>query len=346
MTRDALVIGAGPAGLATAALLRRGGMAVRLVDREARVGGAYARLDGTLLMTSPARLTLLPDGPPTGTLPAYFTASEYLAYLTAYAARHAVVPERATIEEVRASGPGYLARVRGAEPITTEIVVVASGVHDWPHRPVFAGTPAVPVVHAAQWVTETHARAGSRVLIVGGATSAVEIAEHCARRGCITTLATRKLALGPQTILGFDPANLVLPLLARLRPRGFCAGDTVPAGDRGFAALRDRGAIAVHREPISIAGRTATLADGHRCEIDLVVLATGYRHAAPFLGAEVARTPRGIVRCRRNESVSHRNLFVVGAPCSRSAASQYLYGIARDAEAVAKTIVERTRQRS
>jgi hypothetical protein len=71
------------------------------------------------------------------------------------------------------------------------------------------------------------------------------------------------------------------------------------------------------------------------------VLATGYHHATPFLPAYLARTPRNLVRCRANESVSARGIFVVGAPCSRSAASQYLYGISRDAERVARVIAER-----
>lgn len=327
-----LVIGAGPAGLATAASLQRLGKAVRLIDRDGRIGGAYARIDPTMLMTSPASLTALP-GLPIDRPPPYFTVGEYLAYLTAYAAAAGLAPERKAVQRVRASGPAYVVD----DTDSYETIVVASGVFDSPVRPAIAGTPSVPVIHSSQWVTATHARPGSRVLVVGGATSAVEIAEHCARRGCVTTVAARTLSIGPQTILGFDPAVAVLPLLSWVRPRAFCAGATVPAGDRGFRELR----IPVHREPRSIDGAIATLADGHRCEVDLVVLATGYRHEAAFLPAELARTPRGLARCRRNESVSHRGVFVVGAPCSRSAASQYLYGIARDAEAVARVIAER-----
>ncbi len=325
-----LVIGAGPAGLATAAALQRVGVAVRLVDRDGRIGGAYARIDPTMLMTSPASLTSLPGLPVER--PGYFTVGEYLAYLTSYATAFDLAPERKVVHQIRAVGPAY-----AVDDDSYETLVVASGVFDSPNRPAFAGTPSVPVIHSAQWVTATHARPGSRVLIVGGATSAVEIAEHCARRGCLTTLATRKLAIGPQTILGFDPAHIVLPLLSWFRPTSFCAGATVPAGDRGFRELR----IAVHREPTRIDGAIATLADGHRCEVDLVVLATGYRHEAAFLPADLARTPRGLARCRRNESVSHRGVFVVGVPCARSAASQYLYGIARDAVAVARVIAER-----
>ncbi len=336
--KEALVIGAGPAGLATAAMLAKHGVVATLVDRDGRIGGAYARLDPELLMTSPASLTALPGMPVTHS--GYFTSAEYLAYLTAYAAAHALVPERGTVEQIQTSGPGYTVRMTGDER-NYETIVVASGVFESPHRPRIEGSPSVPVIHSAQWMTRRHAIAGSHVLIVGGATSAVEIAEHCARRGCTTTVAARKLALGPQTILGFDPAIIGLPVLSHVRPRKFCAGETVPAGDRGFAKLRARGAIAVHREPVRIDGRTVTLADGHRCDVDLVVLATGYRHEAAFLPPEVARTARGMVRCRRNESTSHRNVFVVGAPCANSAASQYLYGIARDAERVAHAIAER-----
>ena len=336
--REALVIGAGPAGLAIAAMLGRNGVDARLIDREGTIGGAYARLDPEMLMTSPASLTALPGIPVTRG--GYFTGAEYVAYLTAYAAAYGLVPERGVVQSVRASGPGYVVGLRDDE-LSCETIVVASGVHETPYRPHFEGTPTIPVIHSAQWVTRRHAIAGSRVLIVGGATSAVEIAEHCARRGCTTTVATRKLALGPQTIFGFDPAIIVLPVLAHLRPRSFCQGETVPAGDRGFAELRERGAISVHHEPIKIDGRTVTLADGHHCDVDLVVLATGYRHEAAFLPPEVARTARGIVRCRRNESISHRSLFVIGAPCARSAASQYLYGIARDAQRVASTIAQR-----
>ncbi|MBA2540317.1 MAG: NAD(P)/FAD-dependent oxidoreductase [Deltaproteobacteria bacterium] len=336
-----LVIGAGPAGLATAAMLRRHGLPVHLVDRDATIGGAYAKMDPALLMTSPAKLTALPGFAPTITAP-YFTAAEYVAYLEAYAATHALVPERAIVESIRVSGPGYRVALRGAaEPLAVESIVVASGVFEHPRLPTFPGTPTVRIIHSAAWRNEL-ARPGMRIVVVGGATSAVEIAELAARAGCQVTIAARKVALETK-LFGLDPAFVTLPLLGHLRPRRFCHGTfSAPAGDRGFAALRRRGAIEVRREPVRIEGDVVELAGGHRCEADLVVLGTGYHHAAPFLPADLARTRRGIAQTRRNESVSHRGIFVVGAPCARAAASQYLYGIARDAEAVADTIAARS----
>src|SRR5204862_8150587 len=117
--------------------------------------------------------------------------------------------------------------------------------------------------------------------------------------------------------------------------------DPRPGTDRGFAKLRRQGAIVVRGELRRVDGTRAEFADGARAEIDLVVLATGYQHATPFLPGDLERTPRGAARCKASESVSHRGLFFVGSPCARTAASQVLYGIARDAGGVARTSARR-----
>ena len=136
-----------------------------------------------------------------------------------------------------------------------------------------------------------------------------------------------------------------MPLLGRLPPLlapAFCHGRrTVPAADRGFGALRRAGRIEVVAAVARFDRREAVLVDDRRVPVDVLILATGYRHATAPAPADLARDDRGVPRTRDGESRSHPGLFVIGAPCTRRAASQYLYGIARDAPAIAAAIAKR-----
>jgi putative flavoprotein involved in K+ transport len=333
---DALVIGSGPAGLATSAMLQHHGARFRLVDREAAIGGAYTRMNPDVVLITPARFVRLP-GLAISRGDTYLGATVYRDYLRAYASEHRLAPDAATVEAVRAEGVGYRVDLRGGEQIATRTVVVATGMFDFPERPEISGS-GIPVIHSSEWRTDL-ARPGSHIVVVGGATSAVEIAEMAARRDCRVTVATRKLRIAPHRVVGVDLAYALLPIAARVRPRKFCEGvDPAPGTDRGFASLRRRGAIAVRVELTRIDGDHAVFADGQRTHADLVVLATGYRFQSAFLPADLARTPRGAARCTRNESVSHPGIYFVGSPCARTAASQFLYGISRDAVDVARAI--------
>ena len=75
-----LIIGAGPAGLATAASLRAAGVPFLLVDRAGAPGGAYRELYDGITLASPATLDGLPglalDSPT-----AYVGVPGYRAYL-------------------------------------------------------------------------------------------------------------------------------------------------------------------------------------------------------------------------------------------------------------------------
>ena len=378
MGAGVLIVGAGPAGLATAAALRGRGVEARLVDRYGVAGGAYARMDPEILMTTPSRLVSLP-GLQAPREKAYLTAAEYARYLAEYGERTGLTVERGEVVELeRASGggEGYVGRIeaRGERGTETEragtgtgtgtgekgetwaVVVLATGMFDVPVRPRIEGLPedgaataARPrVVHAANWRV-AEAKEGERVIVIGDASSAVEIAEACARAGSVVSISVRdRVAISPATVLGVDPTLALMPLLARLPPflaRSFCRGRVkVPAADRGFGALREQGRIVVVPAVARVDGRTVALVDGRRLAVDVIVLATGYRHATAPAPRDLARDERGLPRTRDGESRSHPGLFVVGAPCARRAASQYVYGMALDAPAIADAIARRLRR--
>jgi putative flavoprotein involved in K+ transport len=340
---EIVIIGAGPGGLATAASLRRRGIRFRLVDRHGTIGGAYRTMDPEIVMASPSRLVGLP-GAPAPAIDRYATAGSYYDYLEAYAHDHELVPEQGVVESVTRASSGYVLSLRSrdrVEEVLTRAIVFATGMFDSPVIPAIPGRAEIPAMHAAQW-RATDATRARRLVIVGGASSAIEVAECAAGRGCKVTIAARKIAIMRQTILGVDPAFALLPVLSRIAPKKFCNGKvTVPGTDRGFSKLRRSGAIRVEPALVRIDGSRCVLQDGRGIDADLVVFATGYRYALPALPVDVALTPRGIPRCFDGQSVSHHGLWFVGLPCARSAASEYLYGIARDAEHVAASVAGR-----
>lgn len=346
MPAEVAIIGAGPAGLATAACLRAHGIAARLLDRTGEPGGAYREIHPALELASPASHATLP-GLAIAHAGEYITAGRYLEYLRAYAAHHRLEVERAEIERVERRGGGFAVRTPDRE-LAARAVVVATGMWSFPRQIALAGAPSVPVLHARQWRGQAALPAGD-LLIVGGGTSAVEIAEEAAAAGRRVYVAARSpLRFIRRRVLGRDIHDL-LALIEWIPPwaaRRYCARpSTAPTFDLGFSRLRAAGRISVHRGSLRIDGDRARLGDGAEVRIAAIaaiVCATGYQFLAPFVPPEVARAPAGHLRARANESVTWPGLFVVGAPCARGLASEFLRGIAHDAPRVARALRARS----
>jgi putative flavoprotein involved in K+ transport len=197
------------------------------------------------------------------------------------------------------------------------------------------------VLHSSEWRGPASLR-GPRLLIVGGATAAIEIAEECARAGLRPVLSVRgrDVKIAPQRFLGRDLHDFVTVLFAwlpRKLARAYCDGrQSLPGTDLGFRDLRRRGVITVRGAMSRVEGKSVLFADGARAEFDALVCATGHRYDVPFLPPEVERAPRsGQPLADRCESRSWPGLYVVGMPCVRRLASEFLYGIAADAPRVA-----------
>jgi len=342
-----LVIGAGPAGLAAAASLAAEGVPCELVDLHGEPGGAYARAYGPMELASPARYNALPglaiDHPGE-----YMTVAQYARYLVGYAAHHRLAVRRDRVVRVARSGDGFDVQLEASPARRFGFVVAATGMFDFPRTPEIDGlaSSGLESLHVARW-PGAEAFHGRRLLVVGAATSAVEVAEECARAAIAVTLAARgkRVRLLPQRILGRDIHDYLTRLegLPRLVMKSFCAGrESLPATGMGFARMRRRKLIDVCDAVVRVAGKRVQFADGASGEFDAIVFATGYRYETPFLSAEVERAPASRQPLAdRNESRSWPGLFVLGMPCARSLASPFLRGIARDAPFVARRIRDR-----
>lgn len=342
-----LVIGSGPAGLAVSACLQRRDVGFRFIDSHGIAGGAYQRMYSGMTLVSPSRYNALP-GLALKTAGEYTTVPEYRSYLLAYAAHHRLVPEKAQVVQVEKVEEGLQVRFAGSKSSETyRCVIVATGVFDAPRWPSIEGSPSGPLsLHAHDWPGPGKFQ-GKKILIVGAATSAVEIAEECARAGLATIVSARegRVKVWPQRFLGRDlhdywaPFEKVPPFLLP----SFCDGKrTLPGTDSGFGRFVKEGLIGLRREPIRCEKKRVVFSDGGTEECDVIVFATGYRLNLSFLPKEVDRRKGSDVpRTRNGESVSVPGLFFLGTPCAGGITSVFLRGIAKDAPAVAEAVARR-----
>ena len=140
---DAIIIGAGPAGLATAAALRARGLNAAILEKSDAVGAVWRRhYDRLHLHTDRAR-SGLPGLPIPKAYGRYPSRAQVIEYLEAYAAKFALKPVfNAQVRGMRRDGPAWRAEA-GENSQTAPIVVVATGLADYPCSPNWPGMEIV-----------------------------------------------------------------------------------------------------------------------------------------------------------------------------------------------------------
>jgi indole-3-pyruvate monooxygenase len=311
----AVVIGAGPAGLAASACLQRAGVDHVLLEREPSVASSWrSHYDRLHLHTDRKRSTLPGATFPRGT-PRYPSRDQVIAYLERYAAEHAVPPRLG--EEVRSARrdtEGWAVdTTRGA--YLARHLVVATGMNGEPVVPTWPGLDSFPgeVLHSSRY-RNGGAWRGRDVLVVGLGNSGGEIAIDLHEHGARPALSVRgPVCVIPREVLWMPILALAVPLswlpprLADLLSRplirltvgdparvGLARPDTgpmeqiarrarIPLIDVGTLALLRTGAVRLFPGLARFDGHTARFADGRAAGFDAVVLATGYRPRLGFL---------------------------------------------------------------
>jgi dimethylaniline monooxygenase (N-oxide forming) len=203
----ACVVGAGPAGIATAKVLLESGFDVTVLDKYERVGGIWSPggcYDG-LANQAARRLFEFADLP---NRLHYASAEDSQRYLEDYARTFGVLdhlrPGTEVISVRPVDGPGRTgasgwsvdSRSVGDDAVhrdTFDYVVVASGAHhhvqlpDLPGRELFSGT----VLHSNEVRAGTFT--GRRVVVVGGGKSALDLVTRAAREATSATIVLRKV---------------------------------------------------------------------------------------------------------------------------------------------------------
>jgi cation diffusion facilitator CzcD-associated flavoprotein CzcO len=160
-TVDAVIIGAGPAGLASAACRGRRGLEAVIFEKSGAVAAVWRRHYDRLQLHTPRRHSALPGLPMPATYGRYPSRAQAIEYFESYASRFGLKPRfNACVEEIQRDGAGWRVRVDAAL-WRARNVIVATGWADYPHAPTW---PAMERLVPFDTAAESCSRAIARVI--------------------------------------------------------------------------------------------------------------------------------------------------------------------------------------
>ena len=308
---EAVVVGAGPGGLAAAAMLRRAGIEDTVVlERSGSVGASWHKHYDRLHLHTVRWLSHLPGYRIPRSFGKWVARDDVIRYLEDYAKHHELeVRFGVEVRQIDRAEDGWSVKTSEGD-VPARYVVVATGhnhtprVPDWPGRDDFKGE----VLHASEYRNPLPYR-GRDVVVVGsgntGAEIAVDLVEGGAQRVRLSVRTPPHVVLrqsmgvpSPTTgiLMRRLPPKVVDPIarvMGKLtvgdlseyglpRPdRGLYTriieDDAIPLIDVGLIDCLKRGDVTVIAAVKSFEDSDVLLADGERITTDVVIAATGYQ---------------------------------------------------------------------
>jgi hypothetical protein len=364
---DVVVIGAGPAGLAVGACLRKAGLNFIIFEKAHQVGSSWRRHYERLHLHTVKRYSSLPFAPFPRDYPRYVSKALMIEYLDRYAKNFELRPRFGeTVRSVRRADSGWSVATE-TSAVRAPCVVVAAGYNAEPvgrSDAKLAGFTG-QVIHSADY-RDAGPFAGQSVLVIGMGNTGAEIALDLAEGGArptislrngvhivprelfglpiqvVAMLATKMLPLKANDLIFPPILDLVLGNLAKFGIRRPQQGILQQARDAARIPVIDVGAVRkIYDSAITIAPAVATAAettvhfDGGRTEhFDAIILATGYHpNYGSYLPGDAAPGANG----------EASGIYFVGY---RNVITGLLREISREAMAVAADIVRQQKEKA
>jgi cation diffusion facilitator CzcD-associated flavoprotein CzcO len=307
----AVIVGAGAAGLATAACLKQVGVPSVILEASSDVATTWRSLYDRLHLHTIKQLSGLPGYPLPRNAPRYLSRDEVVAYLRDYA-RHfdlRIETSQRVTRAYRRDGLWVVEAPAGER--TTQALVSATGVFANPAEVSYLGQEIYTGrIEGASTYRQPSPYAGKRVLIVGSGNTGAEIAIDLVEHGVAASVSIRAGAnVVPRELVGIPiqrwahviaalPPPVTRPVAAVMlrnsarrqqkagvpRPTGTIIGRPgVPVIGLDFLRLAKSGAIAIRPGIQSFKADAVVFADGREEFYDVVIFATGYRPALAYL---------------------------------------------------------------
>jgi putative flavoprotein involved in K+ transport len=342
---EAAVVGAGPGGLAVAAMLQRAGIETLVIDRADAVASAWRGHYERLHLHTVRWLSNLPGYKIPRRYGKWVSRDDVVRYLEAYAVHHRIeVSLQTEITAIERDGEEWVLRSPQGD-LRATYVVVATGHNHTPDLPDWPGRFTGELLHASAY-RNAAPYVGKDVLVVGSGNTGAEIALDLVETGA----ASVRVAIRTPPHIVFRQqngiANPVFGVLFRRMPtkvvdaiartlRAMTVGDlaefglptptdglmervhredAIPLVDMGFLEIVKARKVTIVDAVVGFDGDQVRLADGTSVRADAVVAATGYKRGLdPLVGALGVLGDDGRPRVRGGDTAPQApNLWFTG----------------------------------
>ncbi|XP_047072521.1 probable indole-3-pyruvate monooxygenase YUCCA10 [Lolium rigidum] len=309
-----LIVGAGPAGLATAACLNQLSIPYVILERDDCSASLWRnRAYDRLKLHLAKEFCELPHMSYPVDAPTYIPKNQFIKYLDDYIEHFNIQPKYHTTVESSTYDENkecWSIVARDATKCTSisymaKFLVVASGENSAANIPMIPGLEGFPgvAIHSSNYKSGTQ-YSGKNVLVVGCGNSGMEIAYDLASHGANTSIVirnpihvmTKELIRSGMTLVQYLPLKVVDALLVMMAK--FIFGDLSRHGitrpkigplvlksetgrsaviDVGTAGLIKKGVIKVLGGITKISGKKIEFQGGNESSFDAIVFSTGYK---------------------------------------------------------------------
>lgn len=368
---ETLILGAGPAGLAQAALLGKEGIPYILIEKGGGVGASWRRHYDRLHLHTVKNFSHLPLLPFPDSYPRYVPREFFVRYMEIYAEKFHIQPRFHTeVLEIRRKGNLWHVDTSTGS-IESEKLVVATGYNHTPFIPTWEGQENFQgeVVHSREYKNGSPYR-GKRVLVVGAGNTGAEAALDLFEYGAKPTICIRSpLRVVPRELFGvpmqisaillnnlpLELADLISQALLKITVpdlskygitppeygslKQVAEKEKIPLIDIGTVDLIQKGLVPVVPGIKRFHETEVEFENGKILPFDVVILATGYSSGLPklFPGAEYLFDKRGNPQKKGEEIAT--GLYFAGFS---NHITGFLYYIGKEAENIARDIKDKT----
>lgn len=335
-----LIIGAGFVGLGIAQALKAADIAYDQVDASDDIGGNWHHgVYSTAHIISSKKVTQFTQFPMPESYPPFPSANNMLDYINQFAdhfrlREHIQLNTKVTLVRPIENNAWEVTFENG-DRSTYKGVILCNG-HHWCKRfPEFTGEFSGEIWHSKDYRHPDQLR-GKRVLVIGGGNSACDIAAEAGRVGAKSILSLRESVwFIPKSFAGVPIVNLSRSWtpgwLQRLMVHSIIRLTFGPHKNYGLPKPKHRlfdkhptlnnevpyyiqhGRITPKPEVDCLAGSQVHFIDGTTETVDLIICATGYHLAYPFLPPELQRVKGATAQCYAGSFLSdYRGLYFLG----------------------------------